>query len=265
RLVVAARVRLPVERHPDQRRMPRLDCAVDRVRRDALAGLGNRRTEVNGGSPHGCPVDAVARLLDLTSVGIAHEAHIRVAAARLARPVMNQVDADLIEDLLFGGGMGVVGQHHRERGLLAGQVVLLVIPRHVDRDRRRSRGRRRRRGGRGCWGMRRRGSRPGWGGGCPGRWGPRGGCRRVRRGGGRWGAGVRGDAPARQPAWVVGRLPGALGPAWVLQSDSAWPWALGTGRGLEWRWESHLGEAWAAVRPLLRRQRWKCAAGAATT
>src|SRR5262249_43086656 len=161
----------------------------------------------------------------LTSVGIAHEVHIGVAAARLAGPVMNQVDADLIEDLLFRRGVAVVGQHHRERGLLAGQVVLLVIPRHVDGDRGGSGGRR---GGRG---------------------------------------GVREDGPARQRVWAVGRSPGALGPAWVLRSDSAWPWALETAMGLGWpsRSECHSGEAWAAVRPLQPRQRWTCAAGAATS
>src|SRR5262249_39541594 len=182
RLVVAAWVGLPVERHPDHRGMPRLDRAVNSVRRDALAGLGNRCAEVHGGSPHGRPVDAIARLRDLASVGIAHEVHIGVAAVRLAGPVMDQVDADLIEDLLLGGGLGVVGQARGERGLLAGQVVLLVIPRHVDGDGGRSGGRRRGGGGRRCRGMGRRGSRSRRRRGRP--W--RGGCGRTRRGRGRW-------------------------------------------------------------------------------
>jgi len=76
---------------------------------------------------------------------------------------------------------------------------------------------------------------------------------------------VPGDGPARQPVSAAARSP----VAWGLRSDSAWPWALetGRGRGLGWpsRSECHSGEAWAAVRPLRRRQRWTCAAGVATS
>src|SRR5437879_6354990 len=84
-------------------------------------------------------LDAVARLLDLAAVGVAHEVEKGIPAARLTRPVVDGVDADLVEDLLLGRRMAEEGEHHRERGLLARQVVLLVVHGHVDGDRWRAR------------------------------------------------------------------------------------------------------------------------------
>src|SRR5437879_2246306 len=138
-LVVVPGVGLPVEGHPDQRRVPGLHRRVDRARRNAHSSLADGRAEMAGGRVDGRPVDTVARLLDLAAVGVAHEVEKGITAARLTRPVVDGVDADLVEDLLLGRRMAEEGEHHRERGLLARQVVLLVVHGHVDGDRWRAR------------------------------------------------------------------------------------------------------------------------------